>query len=105
VEGFPVADGFFVSSSPVSPGGVPLSQTPIQANLDLGYSGSTLASLDILAAVGDYGFTGLTRFSFTLWQSFPDNAVMELDFQELSITAGVVTVDDAAWGGVKAMFH
>ena len=85
VDGFPVSDGFFVSTSPISPGGVPLDQTPINANLDLGYDGATLSSLDILDAVGDYGFAGLTRFGFTLWQVFPDNAVMEMDFVSMSI--------------------
>ena len=85
VEGFPVSDGFFVSTSTVSPGGVPISQTPLQANVDLGYTGSTLSSLDITSAYGTYGFTGLTRFSYTLWQSFPDNVRMELDFVKLTI--------------------
>lgn len=86
VDGFPVSDGFFVSSSPVSPGGVPLAQTPLQANLDIGYVGTTLSSLDILDAYGTYDFTGLTRFSFTLWQVFPDNVRMEIDFSRMTIT-------------------
>ncbi len=85
VDGFPVSDGFFVSSSTVSPGGVALEQEPYNANLDLGYTGDTLSSLDILDAVGTYGFAGLTRFSFTLWSVFPDNAVMEIDFSQLTI--------------------
>jgi hypothetical protein len=85
VDGFPVSDGFFVSTSPTSPGGVPISQTPLQVNLDLGYVGTTLGSLDILDAVGTYGFTGLTRFSFTLWQSFPDNVRMEIEYSQLTI--------------------
>jgi hypothetical protein len=85
VDGFPVSDGFFVSTSPVSPGGVPLAQTPVNANLDLGYAGTTLSSLNILDAVGDYEFAGLTRFSFTLWEVFPDNTRMEIDFAGLSI--------------------
>lgn len=86
VDGFPVSDGFFVSTSPISPGGVPLSQSPLQVNLDLGYVGSTLSSLDIMDALGSYDFTGLTRFSFTLWQAFPDNVRMEIDFASLTIT-------------------
>jgi hypothetical protein len=64
VEGFPVSDGFFVSTSPFSPGGVPLEQQPFQANLSLGYEGDTLDSLDILDALGAYGFDGLTSFGF-----------------------------------------
>lgn len=85
-EGIPASDGFWVSTSPFSPGGVPISQTPLQANVDLGYVGTTLTSLDILDAAGTYDFTGLTRFSYTLWQSFPDNVRMEIDFSRMTIT-------------------
>lgn len=85
VDGFPVSDGFFVSTSAVSPGGVPISQSPLSVNLDLGYAGTTLSSLDIVDAFGTYDFTGLTRFGFTLWQSFPDNVRMEIDFASMTI--------------------
>jgi hypothetical protein len=86
VDGFPVSDGFIVSTSPVSPGGVPLSQTPYQAALRLGYVGSTLSSLDILDAVGVYDFTGLTVFSYNLWASFPDNIVLDIEFSQMTIS-------------------
>lgn len=92
VDGFPVSDGFFVSTSPSSPGGVPISQTPLQANVDLGYVGSTLSSLNILDAIGTYDFAGLTRFSYTLWQSFPDNTRMEIDFARLTIVPEPATL-------------
>lgn len=105
VEGFPVSDGFFVSTSPFSPGGVPLSQTPINFNLDLGYDGATLGSLNILDALGDYGFSGLTRFGFNLWQVFPDNVRMDIDFQMLSIATGPVSVEETSWGGVKELYR
>lgn len=104
VDGFPVSDGFFVSTSPVSPGGVPLSQSPINFNLDLGYVGSTLGSLNILDAQGTYDFTGLTRFSMTLWRVVPDNTVLEMDFASLTISAipepsaGLLLVPVALWG-------
>jgi hypothetical protein len=104
VEGFPVSDGFFVSTSNVSPGGVPISQTPIQFNLDLGYIGSTLTSLDILDAQGTYGFTGLTRFAFNLWQAFPDNVVLDIEFASLTIEAQPTATDASSWGKVKALF-
>jgi hypothetical protein len=87
IDGFPVSDGFFVSTSTVSPGGVPLEQTPFNANLSLGYTGDTLSSLDILDAVGTYDFDGLTNFGFNLWSVFPDNVVMDIDFQQMTITA------------------
>jgi hypothetical protein len=85
VDGFPVSDGFFVSTGTTSPGGVPLAADPYQFNLDLGYVGETLDSLDIADAVGDYGFGGLTRFGMNLWNIFPDNVVMEMDFAGMSI--------------------
>src|SRR5687768_15977662 len=86
VDGFPVSDGFFVSTSTVSPGGVPISQSPLQANLDLGYTGATLSSLNILDAFGTYDFNGLTRFGFNLWQTFPKNVRLDMDFQQMTIT-------------------
>ncbi|MHC5024412.1 MAG: hypothetical protein ACYTGG_10975 [Planctomycetota bacterium] len=87
IDGFPVSDGFFVSSSTVSPGGVPLEQDPFNLNVSLGYTGDTLSSLDILDAVGTYDFDGLTSFGFNLWAIFPDNVAMEIDFQQMTITA------------------
>ena len=96
VDGFPVADGFFVSTSTTSPGGVPLSQSPLQANLDLGYSGTTLSSLNILNAFGTYNFTGLTRFGFNLWQTIPDNIRLDMDFQQLTITPEPTSVGAVA---------
>ena len=84
-DGLPVSDGFWVSTSVNSPGGVPLEQAPFNANLELGYTGGTLDSLDILDAVGVYDFDGLTRFGFTIWRIFPDNVQMEIDFSQMAI--------------------
>lgn len=97
VDGFPVSDGFFVSTSPFSPGGVPLEQEPINANLSLGYTEDTLTSLDILDALGTYGFGGLTSFGFNLWSIFPDNIAMDIDFMQMTIvpepaTLGLLTL-------------
>lgn len=86
VEGFPVSDGFFLSTSPFSPGGVPLDQTPYQLNHSIGYIGSTLSSLDILAAVGTYDFTGLTSFGLNIWNISPDNVLLEMDFTQMTIS-------------------
>lgn len=103
VEGFPVSDGFFVSTSPVSPGGVPLSQSPYNFSLDLGYVGSTLSSLDILDAVGTYDFGGLTRFGFDIWRVVPDNVVLGIDFAQLVITPEPASLVLLALGGVFAI--
>ena len=70
---------------PFSPGGVPLEQTPFNANLSLGYEGETLNSLDILDALGTYGFDGLTSFGFNLWSGGPDNVAMEIDFEQMTL--------------------
>ena len=104
VEGFPLADGFFVATSPISPGGVPLEQDPFNFNLDLGYDGDTLASLDILDALGTYSFDGLTRFALNLWAIFPDNVAMECDFEMLTIEAAVST-EKATWSEMKSLYR
>ena len=103
VDGFPASDGFFVSTSTNSPGGVPISQTPLQANLDLGYVGTTLSSLNILDAFGTYDFTGLTRFGFNLWQVFPDNVRLDMDFVEMTITPEPTTLALPALAGLFAL--
>lgn len=105
VEGFPVSDGFFVSTSPVSPGGVPLSATPYNFNFDVGYVGETLATLDILDALGEYDFTGLTRFAFNVWQVFPDNVRMDFEFSHLRLEGGPTPVIEASWGRVKERYR
>ena len=97
VESFPVSDGFFISTNPNSPGGVPLAQEPINLNHSLGYEGSTLADLEILNALGTYDFTGLTSFGLNLWAIVPDNVGMEMDFEQmtLSLVDGPIVYCDA----------
>ena len=95
-KGNPKSDGFFVSTSTVSPGGVPLALTPpstpapgaFHGNLDLSYEGNkTVPSTDLLAAAGrTYAFDGLTRFSFDVWNAFPDNEAMGFDFESMRIS-------------------
>jgi hypothetical protein len=86
-DGIPVSDRFWVSTSPNSPGGVPLEQEPFEANVELGYVGETLSSLDILDALGTYDFDGLTSFGFNLWAIFPDNVALDIEFQQMTIAA------------------
>jgi hypothetical protein len=76
-----------VSTSTNSPGGVPLEQEPFEANVDLGYMGDTLDSLEILDALGTYDFDGLTSFGFNLWAIFPDNVALSIEFQQMTISA------------------
>jgi hypothetical protein len=93
VDGFPVSDGFILSTSRTSPGGVPLLTTPYQLGCDLGYEGTTLDSLDINDALGLYEFAGLTRFNFTVWSIFPDNVAMEIDFLSMEISSDGCAAD------------
>ena len=93
VDGFPVSDGFILSTSRFSSGGVPLVDAPFQLGYDLGYEGATLGSLDILDALGVYEYVGLTRFNFTLWQAFPDNVVMEINFTSMEIASDACIAD------------
>jgi hypothetical protein len=88
-DGIPVSDRFWVSTSTNSPGGVPLEQEPFEANVDLGYVGETLDSLDILDALGTYDFDGLTSFGFNLWAIFPDNVTMGFVFEQMTISVDV----------------
>ena len=104
-DGIPVADRFWVSTSTNSPGGVPLEQEPFEANVDLGYMGDTLDSLDILDALGTYDFDGLTSFGFNLWAIFPDNVVMELVFTQMTISVGVTAAVDIKPGSCPNSFN
>lgn len=81
----PGVDGFFVSDSTTSLGGVALSQAPYREDFHATYGSTTLSSVDILAAVGTYNFTGLTVFGYDLWQAFPDNVRMDIDFDHMTI--------------------
>lgn len=98
VDGFPVSDGFFVSSGTTSPGGVALDAGDYQFNLDIGYVGTTLGSLDITDAYGTYDFDGLTRFSMNVWRLFPDNVQMGIEFSSLTIVPAPAGV--AAFAGL-----
>jgi len=81
----PGVDGFFLSDNTTSFGGVALSQAPYREDFHATYGSSLLSSVDILGATGNYDFTGLTVFGYNLWQSFPDNVRMDIDFSHMTI--------------------
>ena len=81
----PAVDGFFVSDNTTNLGGVALTQAPYREDFHATYGGSTLSSVDILAATGTYNFTGLTVFGYNLWQAFPDNVRMDINYDHMTI--------------------
>ena len=82
----PGVDGFFLSDSTTSFGGVALSQAPYREDFHATYGSGLLSSVDILGAIGTYDFTGLTVFGYNLWQSFPDNVRMDITYDHMTIS-------------------
>jgi hypothetical protein len=67
----PVADGFFFTNDNVDwPGDLLLDELGkvdyFGSHFEVGYTGDTLSSLDIVDAVGSYDFTGLTSYYTTI---------------------------------------
>ncbi len=85
----PAVDGFFVSTSIVSPGGVPTDHSiaagVLRANYLVTYGGGELSSLDILDALGTYDYTGLKVFNWVL-QVGPFEP-LGVDFTQMVISA------------------
>lgn len=83
----PAVDGFFIANSVDFPIGVELAQVggfgDFENNFSVGYTGSTLGSLDVLDACGAYDFTGLQVFNWTI-DDGPFNA-MGLVFGSMTI--------------------
>ncbi|RKY21261.1 MAG: hypothetical protein DRQ55_04975 [Planctomycetota bacterium] len=93
----PAVDGFMVTTQPDFPLGVPTNQAggfgQFVDNWYVTYGGDTLPSLDILDALGSYGFTGLTVFNWTMVDG-PFDA-MGLIFESMTIE-----VDGSAWSDI-----
>lgn len=85
----PVADGFFLSQGTDLPSGIPLDQVGVFGDFDVrfnvSYTGETLSSLDLLGAVGDYDYTGLTVFGMGVSDG-PAEDVVGIDFTSMSIS-------------------
>jgi hypothetical protein len=66
----PAVDGFFLSTNVNDPAGLALNQNgglgALAASFSVTYGGAELPSLDILAALGSYDFTGLSVFHFSI---------------------------------------
>jgi hypothetical protein len=85
----PAVDGFLISDGTGFPDGVSLNQSgafgPFANEFHATYPGSTLASLDILGALGHYDFTGLSVFNWTL-DDGPNNP-MGILYNDMTISA------------------
>ncbi|UCF66491.1 MAG: hypothetical protein JSV80_11920 [Acidobacteriota bacterium] len=94
----PQVDGFFMSDNnvdwpfPPPPLDEPGRFGPFGGNFEVGYTGDTLQSLDILDALGTYDYDGLTNFYFVISDG-PFDA-MGLIFQQMTIRLVPVEVAD-----------
>jgi len=85
----PAVDGFFFSTGTAYPS--PLATTepgqlgPFGVNFKVTYENEPLSSLDILGAIGTYGYGGLTSFNFTTDDG--GNDAMGLEFGSMTIAA------------------
>jgi hypothetical protein len=92
----PAVDGFFVSTNVDNPAGLPL--VPVGSlghfanSFLVTYGGSTLSSLDLLGALGNYDFTGLSVFNWSV-DDGPFNP-LGIDFVSMTIESFVPTWTD-----------
>lgn len=90
-DGDPVADGFFITDASVDgfDNGMATDQAGVFGNFVTGFSvsygGDALGSLDILDALGDYDYTGLTVFGMGI-DDGPAESVLGIDFVSMSIS-------------------
>jgi hypothetical protein len=106
----PAVDGFIFSKNQVDfPSNLDLNEPAngagtryFQSHFEVGYTGDTLSSLDILDAIGVYTFTGLTSFYFTI----QDLGFDPIGFIFVSLTiSSPVSVEDTSWGNIKALYR
>jgi hypothetical protein len=103
----PAVDGFFLSTDVDGPTGLPTDEPGafgnLKAQFSVGYTGDTLASLDILGAIGAYDYDGLTSFYFVM-----DDGGFEpvgMIFTQMTISSGPLAVEPATWGGIKSLYR
>lgn len=95
----PQVDGFYMGTNVDFPNGVPLSAPgafgAFRDDFSVSYSGDTLSSLDILGAVGSYGFGGLSQY---FW------AITDGGFEPIGIGYESMTIEVVPAPGVLAPF-
>ena len=104
----PGADGFFVANNPEWPTVFPSLDVPAQIDpyfnfhWEVGYTGDTLDSRDVLDAVGTYDYTGLTSFYTVIGDAWAD--AMGLEYVQMVISAESVATQQTSWSDVKSLF-
>jgi hypothetical protein len=95
-ESDPVADGFFTAMDNVDwpwPD-MPLNEAGIlgqfAVHCEVGYTGDTLETLDILDAVGTYDYTGLTSFYTVVMDGWAEPVGLEFGQLTISVVGGAV---------------
>jgi hypothetical protein len=105
----PGADGFFLSTNIDWPSGNPMVDVPGQIDpyfgfhWEVGYTGDTLSSLDVLDAVGTYTFDGLTSFYTGIQDAWID--AIGLIYGQTVITVGSVATENSTWGNLKTLYR
>ncbi len=108
-ESDPVSDGFFIANQTEWPNGFPSLNVPggidpyFNFHWEVGYTGDTLASRDILEAQGTYDYTGLTSFYTVIGDAWAD--AMGLEYVQMVISTDTVATEAASWSGVKSLFE
>lgn len=105
----PAVDGFYLSTIVDGPNGLPLNVAAntagtrfFESAFAVSYAGATLASLDILSALGTYDYTGIGSFYFVMLDLGQEPIGMI--FETLTIS-GPVPVQPTTWGGLKALYQ
>lgn len=101
--------GFFVACNQEYDTWFPAVEIPGQIDTWFGfhwyasYTGDTLGSLDILAALGSYSYTELTSFYTVLADGWADAIGFEL--VQTNISAGSVATEAATMSAIKAIYR
>ncbi len=84
----PAADGFIFSDNTDWPADLPMDETgaigQFASHFEVGYTGDTLSSLDIMDAAGTYDYTGLTSFYTVIMDGWAEP--IGLEFVQMTIT-------------------
>jgi hypothetical protein len=109
-ESDPVDDGFHFANEIDWASVVPSLDEPGQLDpyfslrWEVGYTGDTLTTLDILDALGTYGYAkGLTSFYTVIHDAWAD--AMGLIYGEIRISTGLVANETMSIGEVKNLFR